>query len=138
MPDYRSFRRLVDETRKTITEISPVEARAKVEEEGAQVIDVRDAEELALNPPLPGAVHMSRGQLEYLIGEAVSRKRSPVVVYCAWGLRGALATASLRSLGYTNVFNVRGGLRAWQEAEGRPWFTMEAVKKWNIANGPGR
>ncbi|MBB4858928.1 rhodanese-related sulfurtransferase [Novosphingobium chloroacetimidivorans] len=121
MPDYHDLHELADRARRRIREISPGEARAKLAE-GALLIDVRDEDELLRNPPLGGALHLSRGRLEYLITDAVDSKDDPLVIYCAGGNRGALATWSLQSLGYTRVFNVRGGLHAWREDIGEPWF----------------
>lgn len=89
--------------------------------QGALLIDVRDDLELLRNPPLAGAIHMNRGRLEYLITDAVSSKDEVLIVYCAGGHRGALATASLQDIGYTRVFNVRGGLHAWRDEAGQVW-----------------
>ncbi|VWX54284.1 rhodanese-like domain-containing protein [Novosphingobium sp. 9U] len=121
MPDYHDLHELADRARQQIREISPAEARAKVAQ-GALLIDVRDEDELLRNPPLGGALHLSRGRLEYLITDAVEGKHDPLVIYCAGGNRGALATWSLQSLGYTQVFNVRGGLHAWRDDSGQAWF----------------
>lgn len=120
MPDYSDLHRLSAQARRRIIEISPDEAREKVAE-GALLIDVRDDIELQRNPPLAGALHMNRGRLEYLITDAVSSKDEPLVIYCAGGHRGALATATLLDLGYTQVFNVEGGLHAWRDEQGHIW-----------------
>jgi phage shock protein E len=121
MTNYSDIHRLARRARRQIEELSPNEARAKVAE-GALLIDVRDEAELLRNPPLAGALHLSRGRLEYLITDAVTSKDDPLVIYCAGGNRGALASASLKSLGYANVWNVRGGLHAWRESAGQRWF----------------
>ena len=122
MPSFNDLHHLARQARRRISEISPEEARVKVAH-GALLIDVRDEEELLRNPPLGGALHLSRGRLEYLITDAVSSKHDPLVLYCGGGNRGALAVASLQSLGYTKVFNVRGGLHAWREDSGQAWFS---------------
>lgn len=121
MPDFKDLYRLAGKARRRIHEISPEEARQKVAE-GALLIDVRDEEELLRNPPLAGALHLSRGRLEYLITDAVSSKRDVLVLYCGGGNRGALAAASLQSLGYKEVYNVRGGLQSWRESSGQYWM----------------
>lgn len=120
MPDYTAIRALAARARQSIREISPEELRAIIAR-GALLIDVRDDEELMRNPPLAGALHMSRGRLEFLITDAVEDYDEPIVIYCAGGNRGALATASLRELGYRNVANLAGGLFAWRAAAGQPW-----------------
>jgi phage shock protein E len=120
MPDYRDIRYLADLARQRTQEISPAEARRMVAE-GALLVDVRDDEELMRNPPIAGAVHLNRGRLEYLITDAVDGRDEPIVLYCAGGNRGALAAATLQDLGYSRVYNVRGGLHAWRETEGKRW-----------------
>lgn len=120
MTNFSDLHRAAQQARSHIVEVSPTDARAKVAQ-GALLIDVRDEEELLRNPPLGGALHLSRGRLEYLITDAVSSKHEPLVIYCAGGNRGALAVLSLQNLGYTQVFNVRGGLHAWRDSTGQRW-----------------
>jgi phage shock protein E len=122
--DYSDIRRLAAAVRERIVELTPDQARAEVLK-GALLVDVRDEEELLRNPPLAGAVHRSRGQLEYTIGEVVADKDAPVILYCAGGNRGALAADSLRSLSYSRVYNLKGGLRAWRQAAGQPWTWLD-------------
>ncbi|HEY1180853.1 MAG TPA: rhodanese-like domain-containing protein [Rhodocyclaceae bacterium] len=112
MAGNEDFLKLADAARQRIREITPDEALAK-QLQGAHLIDVRDGEEVAEKPGLPGAVNISRGRLEVKIGDAVADKDAPVVLYCAGGNRGALAADSLRQMGYRNVFNVSGGLNAF-------------------------
>lgn len=121
MIDFSDLYRLSAMARQRIVEITPADARRKLAE-GAQLIDVRDDSELLRNPPLAGAVHLTRGRLEYLITDVVTDKNEVLVIYCAGGHRGALATASLLDLGYTNVFNLKGGLHAWRDNAGQRWM----------------
>lgn len=125
MPEYDDIKRLVDETRPRVVELAPAEVRRRIAD-GAQLIDVRDDEELLRNPPLAGAVHLSRGRLEYMISDAVSGKDEPIVLYCGGGLRSVLAADSLRQLGYREVYVLKGGLHAWRDAAGQPWMTAQA------------
>ncbi len=123
--DYSDIRRLATVARERIVELTPEQARAEVAL-GALLIDVRDDEELLRNPPLAGAIHRSRGQLEYTICEVLADKATPIVLYCAGGNRGALAADSLRSLGYSHAYNLKGGLRAWRLEAGQPWSYLDA------------
>lgn len=109
------FLRMADEARERITEVSPEEAKQRIAA-GALVLDVRDKEEFDQGH-LDGAVNISRGTLEMRIGEAVPDKNTEIVCHCAGGNRGALAADNLKRLGYTNVVNVAGGLRAIQSSE---------------------
>lgn len=120
MPNFSDLHRAARQARQQITELSPADARALLAR-GALLIDVRDEEELLRNPPLGGALHLSRGRLEYLITDAVTSKHDPLVLYCGGGNRGALAVLSLQNLGYTQVFNLRGGLHAWRKSTGQQW-----------------
>src|ERR1700712_2763817 len=126
MPDFADLHRLSDKARERVVELSPAEARQRVAE-GAQLIDVRDDIELLRNPPLAGAIHLTRGRLEYLITDAVAGKDEELIIYCAGGHRGALATASLLDLGYTQVYNVKGGLHAWRDSAGQAWTPSPLV-----------
>ena len=71
---------------------------------------------------IPGAVHLPRGMLEVQIEGRVPDKATPVVVYCAGGVRSAFAAKSLEELGYTDVVSVVGGFNRWKD-EGREWTT---------------
>ena len=112
MAGNEDFLKLANAARARIREVAPEEALAK-QARGAVVIDVRDGEEVAEKAGLPGSVNISRGRLEVKIGDVVADKDAPVVLYCAGGNRGALAADSLQQMGYTNVFNVSGGLNAF-------------------------
>ena len=114
MAQNEDFLKLAAAARARIREIGPAEALQK-QSEGAVLVDVRDSDELAGKPALPGAVNISRGRLELKIGETVADKNAPVVLYCGAGNRGALAADSLQQMGYRNVFNVAGGLNAFTE-----------------------
>jgi rhodanese-related sulfurtransferase len=113
MARNEDYQRLLDQARTQIEEVTPQEARERVAR-GAVMLDVRDAEELVAHPSARGAKHLSRGRLEGGIAELVPDKATPLVVYCAGGGRGSLATLTLRQLGYANAVNLQGGLRAWK------------------------
>lgn len=81
-------------------------------------IDVREADEYAQGH-LPGAVHMSRGMLEFkLTGNPAYQPRDlRVVLYCKTSGRAALSTQSLQAMGYLNVQSIAGGYDAWVAAD---------------------
>ncbi|BHH83804.1 rhodanese-like domain-containing protein [Desulforhopalus sp. 52FAK] len=60
-----------------------------------------------------------RGLVEFQFTKKVKDLNKPIVVYCLKGARGVLATQSLKELGYTQVFNLDGGVLAWIE-QGHP------------------
>jgi rhodanese-related sulfurtransferase len=87
------------------------------------VVDVRDASELLANGKVAGAVHVSRGMLEFRADpespyhdEAFNRDRT-VILYCASGGRSALAGKALQDLGYRDVRNL-GAFKDWAEGGG--------------------
>ena len=90
---------------------------------GALVIDVRDAPEVEKSGKVMGAVHVSRGMLEFRADpqspyhDKKFDPRKPVIVYCASGGRSALSGKTLKDLGYTKVFNL-GAFKDWAENGG--------------------
>lgn len=79
-------------------------------------LDVRDLNEVNLGK-IPGAVHVSRGNLETKI-EALIPRDAHVVIYCASGNRSAFAAETMEQMGYKNVASMAGGFRGWAEAGG--------------------
>jgi rhodanese-related sulfurtransferase len=82
------------------------------------VLDVRDAPEVAASGKVAGALHVSRGMLEFR-ADAESPyhdknfdKDKAVILYCASGGRAALAGKLLKDMGYEKVYNV-GGFKDW-------------------------
>ncbi|MEM6996423.1 MAG: molybdopterin-synthase adenylyltransferase MoeB, partial [Myxococcota bacterium] len=65
---------------------------------------------------IPGAQWIPRGFLELKVEDAVPSREQPVILYCAGGVRSALAAKSIAELGYTNVSSMAGGFRAWKNA----------------------
>jgi rhodanese-related sulfurtransferase len=78
------------------------------------IVDVRDAPELASGGKLKGAVHVSRGMLEFRADpdspyhDPAFQRDKTVLVYCASGGRSALSGKTLKDLGYQSVFNAGG------------------------------
>ncbi|RAI32558.1 rhodanese-like domain-containing protein [Rhodoplanes serenus] len=105
-----------------VRKISAAEARDMMAA-GALVVDVRDAPELSKSGKVAGAVHVSRGMLEFRADpespyhDKVFDKAKPVIVYCASGGRSALAAKTLKEMGYTQVFNL-GAFKDWAESGG--------------------
>ncbi len=62
-----SVQQMIDEARKHIDNHTPEEAKRRVDEEGALLIDVRDVRELERDGVVPGAMHAPRGMLEFWI-----------------------------------------------------------------------
>ena len=116
-----SFRDLLADAKRQITEVETVEVEAHLAKEPVNVLDVREPDEFEQGA-LAGAIHIPRGHLEAQIETRIVDKSAPVVVYCAGGVRSAFATKTLQDLGYTNVVSMAGGFGKWKD-EGRAWVT---------------
>jgi rhodanese-related sulfurtransferase len=112
---------LVVEAKQAVQEISVDQAVTAIQSCDA-LIDVREADEYAAGH-LPGALHMSRGMLEFkMAGNPRLQSRDlTIVVYCKTSGRAALCAQSLAQMGYTHVQSIAGGIDAWQ-AQGHAVF----------------
>ena len=103
---------MIAEAKQRIREVSPADGIALHEREKDVVfLDVRDQPEVNLGR-IPGAVHVSRGNLETKIEAAVPRD-ARVVIYCASGNRSALAAVTMQEMGYADVSSLAGGIKGW-------------------------
>ncbi|HEY4000924.1 MAG TPA: molybdopterin-synthase adenylyltransferase MoeB [Candidatus Xenobia bacterium] len=113
MPSWNEMLRQVKER---ITETTVAEVAADLKN-GAppRVIDIREQDEWEQGH-LENATFIPRGFLEMKIERTVPDKSAPVVLYCAGGVRSAMAAAALQDLGYEKVLSMKGGFSAWKEA----------------------
>lgn len=94
-----------------VPRIAPAELKAKMAKGEVVVLDVRDAPELAAGGKIKGAVHVSRGMLEFRADpespyhNPALQKDKTIAVYCASGGRSALAGKTLQDFGYKSVVN---------------------------------
>jgi rhodanese-related sulfurtransferase len=111
----KSYEEMVAEAREETEQVSVEDVHDSVEHgEEFTVLDVREPGEWEQGH-IPGAKHIPRGMLEYLASAELPEKDQRIVVHCAVGGRGTLATKTLREMGYTNVANMDGGTNAWRE-----------------------
>jgi rhodanese-related sulfurtransferase len=115
MAEHTRYQKLVAEAKKHVTEISPQDAASKLNSGDAVVVDVRDKDEWD-EGHIPGAMHLSRGTVEFDIEEKVPDLHAMIICHCGGGGRGALSAESLQKMGYKNVRNMAGGLKAWKAA----------------------
>ncbi len=123
MPEHTEFEKLVAEAKKNITEISPEDAAAKLQDAAAAIVDVREKDEWD-EEHIPNAIHLSRGTIELEIEEKFPDKNAMIVCHCGGGGRSALAAESLQKMGYKNVRSMAGGMKAWKAA-GLPTTKLE-------------
>lgn len=111
-----TFRELLRDTKGRILEVSVDEVDQQLRASEAPVlVDVREPDEYEQGY-IPGAVHIPRGYLEMRIEEKAPDRGAPVVLYCAGGVRSALAADTLQQMGYTNVSSLIGGFGKWKES----------------------
>jgi rhodanese-related sulfurtransferase len=106
-----------------VPKITPAEARDMIAKGNVLVVDVRDAPEVEKSGKVAGAVHVSRGMLEFRADpdspyhDKNFAKDKTVILYCASGGRSALSGKTLKDLGYEKVYNV-GAFKDWAESGG--------------------
>jgi rhodanese-related sulfurtransferase len=115
---------LVAAANAAIETLSVTQAKPLLGRDDVVFVDVRDGTELAKQGKIPGAVHASRGLLEFFADpsapvhkpELASGKR--LIVYCGSGGRSALAAKTLKDMGVDKVASLQGGFTAWQQEGG--------------------
>lgn len=111
-----TFNEVISRVKSEIQEIGVDETKAKLDGSGAPVlVDVRERDEYEQGF-IGGAEWVPRGFLEMKIEDIAPERDAPVIIYCAGGVRSALAARSLLEMGYTNVSSMAGGFRAWKNA----------------------
>ena len=105
---------------KTRVQEVPVDAAEQAIRDADVLIDVREADEFAAGH-LPGAVHISRGILEFRLSSSpeLGSRDLAIVLYCKTSGRAALAARALHEMGYLKVQSIAGGFDAWAAA-GKP------------------
>jgi rhodanese-related sulfurtransferase len=117
--NIKSSQTLVDEAVKNIETLSSNEVKSLLEKKEITLIDVRDIRELWKEGTVEKSKHIPRGMLEFWLDPESSYYKSneikdikKMVLFCALGLRSALATKSLVDMGFKNVAHVAGGFDA--------------------------
>jgi len=118
-----SVKQMLEAANAVVPKITPAQARELIGKGNTLVVDVRDAPELEKSGKVAGAVHVSRGMLEFRADpdspyhdKSFSRDKN-VILYCASGGRSALAAKVLKDMGYEHVYNV-GAFKDWAESGG--------------------
>lgn len=116
MKHSEGFLKLVNDSKTRIREVTVEETRRRLTDSEAKLIDVREDDEWRAAHAM-GAIHLGKGIIERDIELAVPDKNAELILYCGGGFRSALAADALQKMGYTNVFSLIGGWKAWK-AEG--------------------
>lgn len=120
-----TFRDLLASAKSVITEIDTAVAAERIATGDVTVLDVREPDEFEQGA-LANVVHIPRGHLEAQVESRIVDKSTPIVVYCAGGVRSAFAAKTLQDLGYSNAVSMAGGFGKWKD-EGRAWLMPVAL-----------
>ena len=119
----KSSQTIVSEALKEIKTISSVEALKRSNESKCNLIDIRDIRELQKEGRIEKSIHIPRGMLEFWLDpESIYFKdgkldmNKEMVLFCAGGLRSALAAKSLQEMGFKNVAHIDGGFDALKKS----------------------
>jgi rhodanese-related sulfurtransferase len=111
MKHSEGFLKVVNDAKTRIKEMTVAETRERLNENpGARLIDVREDNEWDA-AHASGAIHLGKG-----IETTVPDKSTELILYCGGGYRSALAADVLQTMGYTNVYSMAGGWKAWKES----------------------
>ena len=120
----KSSQTLVSEALKEITTISTEDAYKMTNDNECNLIDIRDIRELQKEGQVEGANHIPRGMLEFWLDpesayfkEGKLDLNKEMVLFCAGGLRSALAAKSLKDMGFKKVSHIDGGFGAIRQSK---------------------
>ena len=112
----KSIQTLVSEAMQEIKTINADEALKMVQDNNCNLIDIRDAHELENSGSVENSIHISRGMLEIymdpnsaLFKQGVLDQNKEMVLFCAGGVRSALAVKALKDMGYKKISHIEGG-----------------------------
>jgi adenylyltransferase/sulfurtransferase len=107
---------LVEKAKSEIEEITAQQLQSQMERgDGVTVIDIRERDEF-VQGHVPGATFIPRGFLELQVETHQPDREKPVILYCAGGVRSALAARNLKDMGYENPISLIGGFNGWKNA----------------------
>ncbi len=95
--------------------IGPAEAVNLINHQDAVVVDVRDNNEYH-DGHILNSIHIPQSALPKRLAELEKYKSRPIILGCRSGHRSGQACALLRKHGFENVYNLSGGIMAWQNA----------------------
>ena len=120
----KSSSQLVAEALSEIKTISTDQAFKMTSENQCNLIDIRDVRELERDGKVEGSNHIPRGMLEFWLDpespyfkEGKHDQKKEMVLFCAGGLRSALAAKTLKDMGFKNVSHIDGGFGAIRQSK---------------------
>ena len=119
----KSSKTLVEEALKQIETLNSVEVKELFDQKKCILIDIRDIRELWNDGAIDEAIHIPRGMLEFWLDPSSPYYRKDkfedpdkkMILFCAGGMRSALAAKTLKEMGYDNISHVDGGFGAMRQ-----------------------
>ncbi len=117
------LKQMMDAANASVPRITPSDAREMIVKGNTLVLDVRDGTEVAASGKIAGALHVSRGLLEFRADpdspahDKNFNEDKTILVYCGSGGRAALSGKLLKDMGYDHVYNL-GGFKDWVDSGG--------------------
>jgi len=116
MKHSQGFLTLVNDAKSRIREVSVDETQERIKSNPqTKLVDVREDHEWN-DAHAVGSIHLGKGIIERDVEVTIPDKATEVILYCGGGYRSALAADALQKMGYTNVFSMAGGWKAWKAA----------------------
>lgn len=115
MKHSEGFLKIVNDAKTRIREVTVEQTRQRMSANDAKLIDVREDNEWEAGHAA-GATHLGKGIIERDIEAQVPDKSTELILYCGGGFRSALAADVLQQMGYTNVYSMAGGWKAWKDS----------------------
>ena len=120
----KSIQTLFSEAMQEIKTINADEALKMIEENNCNLIDIREGNELESTGKVENSVHIPRGKLEIyldpnsaLFQQGVLDQNKEMVLFCAGGVRSALAVKALKNMGYEKISHIEGGFGAISQSK---------------------
>ena len=112
----KSLQTLVSQAMQEIKTINVDEALEMVKDNNCNLIDIRDTRELESTGKVENSIHISRGMLEIYLDpdsaffqQGVLDQNKEMILFCAGGVRSALAVKALKNMGYEKISHIEGG-----------------------------
>ena len=122
--NIKSSKSLVNEALTKIKTINTDQAFNKANNNECNLIDIRDIRELEREGKLDNSIHIPRGMLEFWLDpespyfkEGNLDMEKEMVLFCAGGLRSALAAKTLKDMGFEKVSHIDGGFAALKQSK---------------------
>ena len=114
--NIKSYKELVDKALQEIKTLNPEDVKKLKNKNQCTLIDIRDIRELWRDGTIKGSIHIPRGMLEFWMdpqsqyyNASKFSKEKKIILFCAAGMRSALATKTLQDMGFKNIAHVSGG-----------------------------